>query len=104
MKQEKIIKNGKVAVAFSSGYGAGWVTWNSEISPFEPKVIKMILANKQGEINEEWCKKELGRENIYCGGAEDLKVKWLLIGTSFRIDEYDGSERITTEEDFSFTA
>jgi len=31
---------------------------------------------------------------MYLGGLEDLEVKWLPIGTKFRIDEYDGSESI----------
>ena len=100
---EKIIRDGKVAVIVSPGFGAGFVTWNEGISPFEPKIIKMIEENRKNEITEEWCKKELGVD-AYCGGANDLEIVWLPTGTRFRISEYDGSESIITEESFNFEA
>ena len=28
---EKYIKDGKVAVAYSPGFGAGWSTWNDDV-------------------------------------------------------------------------
>ena len=47
---EKVIKNGKVAVLFSSGFGAGWVTWNlGNVSKeriqeilFHPKLVELV--------------------------------------------------------------
>lgn len=106
MKKEtkKVIKNGKVAVAISPGFGAGWTTWNNSISPLEPKVIKMIQEKKQELINEEWCEKELGIKNVYCGGCYKLKIVWLSIGTKFSINEYDGSESIYDSKHLDFTA
>lgn len=100
---EKIIEKGKVAVAYSPGFGAGWSTWES-VSPFEPKVIEMIRAGKQNQITGEWCEKELGLKNIYCGGAEGLEIAWLPQGTKFYIHEYDGSESIKTGEDLILEA
>jgi hypothetical protein len=35
-------------------------------------------------------------DGFYAGGARDLRIEWLPIGTLFRVDEYDGSESITT--------
>jgi hypothetical protein len=35
---EKYIKDGKVAVLYSAGYGAGWSTWNYD--GFESVVIQ----------------------------------------------------------------
>jgi hypothetical protein len=58
VESEKIEKDGKVAVAVSPGFGAGWTTWNS-LSPFEPKVIEMIEKGKQNEITNAWCASEL---------------------------------------------
>lgn len=101
---DKVIKNGKVAVAYSPGFGAGWTTWNSEISPFEPKVIKMIQQKKQGEINEEWCEKNLGIKNVYCGGADELTIEWIPRGERFYIDEYDGSESIVDSSCLTYQA
>ena len=48
---EKYIKDGKVAVAYSPGYGAGWSTWESnnalkDTMVFHPDIIKMILDGK----------------------------------------------------------
>ncbi len=34
----------------------------------------------------------------YFGGAEDLVIEWMPIGTEFEIDEYDGSESIRYKE------
>lgn len=43
----KVIRDGMVAVAIAPGYGAGWTTWNENLSPFEPKVIDMIESGRQ---------------------------------------------------------
>lgn len=91
---DKVIRNKKVAVAISPSFGAGWTTWNSQLNPFEPKVIKMIEEGRQSEITTEWCEEELGIKDVYCGGAEDLEIEWIDEGLSFSIDEYDGSESL----------
>ena len=97
---EKYIKNDKVAVAYSPGYGAGWSTWNdnelAETLLFHPDIINMILSDKQSEIDHDWLVEHFGSkyEDVYCGGAKNLYIKWIPVGTQFRIDEYDGSERV----------
>jgi hypothetical protein len=98
---EKYIKDGKVAVAYSPGFGAGWATWNSDKSEtliFHPDIINMILSDKQFEIDEDWLVGHFGEEfkNVYCGGASNLSIEWVPVGTQFRIDEYDGSEHVIT--------
>ena len=103
---EKVIKDGKVAILVSYGYGAGWSTWNndSEVLIFSPKLIEMVESGKRGAIDKEWCKDNLGIDNVYCGGAEDLEIVWLPIGTKFLIEEYDGSESLRTTYDLVYTA
>lgn len=96
---EKYIRNDKVAVAYSPGFGAGWSTWNSDKSEtliFHPDIINMILSNKQSEIDKNWLVEHFGEEfkNVYCGGASNLDIEWVPVGTQFRIDEYDGSESV----------
>ena len=100
----KVIRNGKVAVAISSGFGAGWTTWNSEISPFEPKVIQMIEKGMQSEITEKWCEENLGIKDIYCGGVFGLEIEWVNEGLMFSINEYDGSESLYTEDELKYKA
>lgn len=102
---EKVIRDGKVAVLVSGGYGAGWYTWNSEHKSllYHPKLVAMVEAKRQSEIDEEWVEKELGISNVYCGGAAQLRIEWLPEGTPFTIDEYDGSEGLMTQDDLTET-
>ena len=102
----KVVENGLVAVLYSPGFGAGWSTWNyddglDEALLFHPSLVEMVRNNRQSEINEDWLVKNLGEEfrNIYCGGAEQLEIKWLPKGTIFRVEEYHGSESITIISD-----
>lgn len=101
---EKVEKDGKVAVLISPGFGAGWWTWNKEeTTPFEPKIVDMVLKGKQKEITEEWCKENLGVEP-YCGGAKDLEIVWIDKGLKFSINEYDGAEGLFIENELDFEA
>jgi hypothetical protein len=101
---EKYIMNNKVAVAFSSGFGAGWSTWNNdelaETLLFHPDIINMILSHRQSEIDNDWLVEHFGEEfeDVYCGGVSNLSIKWVPVGTQFRIDEYDGSESVIALE------
>lgn len=105
MEIEKVIRDGKVAVLYSPGFGAGWYTWNKEHKEllFHPKVVEMVEAGKSKDITDEWVKENLGID-IYTGGAEQLKIEWLPEGTAFRVDEYDGAESIQTIEVLTITA
>jgi hypothetical protein len=95
---KKLIKDNKVAVLYSPGFGAGWTTWNTAIDPkitehllFGEEFVNLVLAGKLQEL------KDLAEElypDLYLGGAYDLKVMWLDHVTPFRIREYDGSESI----------
>lgn len=104
---EKIVKDGRVAVAISPGYGAGWSTWNgrhSELLIFHPKIIGMIQAERQKEITEKWMNDNFELPNIYTGGASQLEIEWVSVGKKFTIIENDGSEQILSEDDLQFTA
>jgi hypothetical protein len=41
--------------------------------------------------------------DVYCGGADDLSIQWLPVGTAFRIHEYDGSESVEIRDDIQWT-
>ena len=93
----KLIDNGRVAVLYSPGFGAGWSTWNKGVPDlvFDPAIVKFVE-------NEQWAEMEtyvtLKYPDIYKGGMKDLAVAWLPEGTEFRIGEYDGAENIETKE------
>lgn len=102
---EKVIRDGKVAVIVSHGFGAGWYSWNSEHQEllFHPKLVEMVEQKRNKEIDDEWVKENLGID-IYAGGADGLSIHWLPIGTAFEIDEYDGSESLRTLADLVLVA
>lgn len=91
---QKLIRNGKVAVLISEGYGAGWYSWNDEYPDmiFDPEIAQMVEDGKSyKEIDKVAAKKYPG---AYLGGSSQLVVKWLPIGTQFIVEEYDGYESI----------
>ena len=103
---DKVIRDGQVAVLYSPGYGAGWSTWNQEYGNelvFDPGIIDLVLARKAGELPEELeAYIILKHPDAYLGGVRNLEVKWIPVGTKFRIDEYDGNESVVLwdEEDW----
>jgi len=104
---EKVVRDGKVAVLLSAGYGAGWGSWNygvHDVIMFHPKIVQMVEDGREMDITEEWLEGELGLEGVYTGGREGLYIKWVPEGTKFRLDEYDGAESITTDEDLNMVA
>ena len=38
----------------------------------------------------------------YAGGAEDVEIEWVPVGTKFVISEYDGSESLETIDEFKW--
>jgi|SRR5690606_6090322 len=102
---EKVIRDGKVAVLISHGFGAGWYSWNSNQKLlFSPKIVEMVEQNRANEIDEDWVKENLGIEDVYCGGASSLKIHWLPVGTAFEVDEYYGAESLRTLADLVLVA
>lgn len=102
---DKVIKDGKVAVLISHGFGAGWFSWNSEHKEllFHPKLVDMVEQGRNDEITDEWVKENIGID-IYTGGSDGLKIHWVPEGSVFLVNEYDGSESLMTIEDLYITA
>ena len=97
---EKVVKDGKVGVLVSPGFGAGFLTWGAPIEAiFNPTLIGLVENEKWQEaidfVEKNW-------DSIYTGGVEDLEVVWISEGTKFQITEYDGSESIELLEDVNW--
>lgn len=93
----KLIRDGKVAVLYSPGYGAGWSTWNDnefkEFLLFDVGLVELVL-NKELDKIDNYIKEKFGDKYVCTIGAEDLDVEWIPVGTEFRVTEYDGYESI----------
>jgi hypothetical protein len=97
---DKVIRDGRVAVIYSPGFGAGWYSWNNDYPGilFDPRVVAWIENNKQtNEVTD----LESYLEETYPQGyfsLDNLRISWIPVGTMFRINEYDGSESIVYAE------
>jgi hypothetical protein len=92
---KKVVRNGKVAVLYSPGFGAGWYSWarnNNQQIVFSPELVEAV------ERGDSYDQKTKLAESLfpgeYSGGAGQLKIEWVSEGTQFEIHEYDGSETI----------
>lgn len=97
---EKVVRDGKVAVLVSPGFGAGWYSWNRDQGPqmlFDPTLVKLIEQDSKYDVLVSHCKEVY--PTAYLGGLADLEIRWISKGAQFRIDEYDGSEAIETNHD-----
>ena len=88
----KVIKDGKVAVLISYGFGAGFYTWGAPLEAiFDPKLIELVESQDYDSANK-YVRNTYSK--LYTGGVEDLEVVWVDEGEEFTIEEYDGSESI----------
>ena len=94
---EKIVRDGKVAVAVSRGFGAGWSTWN-DVNCMDARFNQLFLDGKYDEAVALCEELELG----YAGGAGDVQIVWVPVGTEFQITEYDGAESIEYKDDIAW--
>ena len=104
---KKLIRDGKVAILYSPGFGAGWSTWNNDPIAkqiiFYPTLVELV---EKKILIKQWMLKLLFQTTKYVCvlGAGDLEIEWLPEGTKFRIHEYDGDESIWLIEDLELTA
>lgn len=92
----KVVRDGKVAVLYSPGYGAGWYTWHQdERLLYHPKLVELVELGKNEAITKELVDSIFPDFGGYLGGAKSLEIEWIEEGTQFRIEEYDGYESIT---------
>lgn len=47
MSENKVIRDGKVAVVYSPGFGDGWYTWNMDCPEllFDPIIVQCVENN-----------------------------------------------------------
>ena len=88
---DKVVRDGRVAVIVSPGYGAGWSTWAQDRNVcFDPILVEWIEKGKVGDPPLD----HYGDSAPYCGGLRDAVIRWIPQGTGFEITDYDGSESL----------
>ena len=89
---EKVIKDGKVAVLVSYGWGAGFHSWGAPVEAiFDPTLVDLI---EKKHIQDAILYVQNTYPDAYAGGIADLCVEWIPEGAKFIINEYDGSESL----------
>lgn len=106
---EKVIRDGKVAVLISPGFGAGWSTWAGdeyrEIALFHPRFVEAHEAGVDlGDIDAVIAAVTGKDEAFYSGGWRDIEIVWLDQGTRFLVEDYDGSESLRLVDDLTIVA
>lgn len=89
---KKVIKDGKVAVLISFGFGGGFYSWGAPIEAiYDPTLVDLVLNKKIDDavnyVEKTW-------PGIFTVGVPDLAVVWLDEGTEFIIHEYGGAESV----------
>jgi hypothetical protein len=124
IRDNKVYLKNKIAVLISGGFGAGWYSWNTNLSDCltNPKLVELVLEKEMledelGKLNwslrdkSETKKKinlsikniediaeSLYGNNFYSGGAKGLYIEWVEKDSQFRIEEYDGSESLVYKD------
>jgi hypothetical protein len=88
----KLIKDGKVAVIVSPGFGAGWSTWCSGRYPDADTNAELAQCILDGGDRHEVARRLF--PHAFNGGLDSCVVEWVSQGEMYRIDEYDGSESL----------
>jgi len=104
-----------IAVLVSSGYGAGWSTWNVPALAYDKRVVEFWLSHNDldwiEEVSRPMCLDELlpetdahrearlfftecGYETPYFGGYKNIRLVWVPKDVYWRIIEYDGAESV----------
>ena len=88
----KVIKDGKVAVLISYGFGSGFHSYGAPLEAiFDPKLVELVESENYDGANEYVMNTY---PDVYTGGVRNLVVVWIDEGEEFTINEYDGNESI----------
>ena len=97
---EKLVRDGRVAVLVSGGFGAGWSSWNSDKAEAMLFDKRLVLAFEEGgaaSVIEKFG--EIWPDDYVCTlGSAGLEIEWVPEGRLFYVHEYDGSEHLVFED------
>ena len=104
----RLTRGGLVAVLYSPGFGAGWSTWADNVITRRDMLFDPVIADIVDRRAADWQAQAeavalIKYPGAYLGGLDDLAVRWLPVGTQFRVMEQDGNEWIEVDEDIQWT-
>lgn len=93
----KVVVNGQVAVLVSKDFGAGWSTWNNQYPEivFDPFIVNQLLKDPK-DLEKIQAYVSIKYPDAYTGGIDTVDIEWVPEGELFRVEEYDGRERVIT--------
>lgn len=98
---EKVIRDGKVAVLYSTVFGLGWYTYHRKKQLlFHPYLVEVVEQGTFNTIKIDSLKKILEEEEFYYSAStiRDLDIEWVPAGWTFTVQEYGGRETIVLQE------
>lgn len=107
----KVIKDGRVAVIVSRGFGAGWSTWNDyekrDFFLFDPVLVNLVINEQDKKVLYEKIKQrvdEVYPDQYNCIlGIDGLSIDWVDEKSRFIIHEYDGAEYLMIDSSMDWT-
>ena len=104
----RLTRKGLVAVLYSPSFGAGWSTWADNVATRRAMLFDPVIADIVDRGDADWQAQAeavalVKYPGAYLGGLYHLAVRWLPVGTQFRVMEQDGNEWIEVDEDIQWT-
>lgn len=100
-------KDGEVAVIYSPGYGAGWSSWADKSIRYllccHHDIAVAVERNqyKDFETFKKVVEAALEENDLlgkyYIDNPRKLDVEWVPLGWLFKIEEYDGYEKVISK-------
>ena len=90
-------EDGRVAVLYSPGFGAGWSSWADDqeqetVLLFDANLVSMAMNKAQETEVRKYLSQVFPDRLPYTGGWKNISIEWMAPRTFFRVREYDGSE------------
>jgi hypothetical protein len=95
---QRLVRDGRVAVVISGGYGGGWASFEDDaerdLMLFHPRLV-VAVEDKDDEAVLKWIRTHIP-DHYYAAAntSPRLSIEWVPQGEEFIIQEYDGAETV----------
>lgn len=101
---EKVIRDGKVAVLYSSARNRGWYSNHKKPEMlFHPKLVEVVEQGTIDNLTIGVLRELLGEEfYYYVTDIENLDIRWIPLGSTFTVEECEGREIIQLQDEYNW--